>query len=120
LAAVPVLAASSQWLDFDENSPTQQESSWHSGNHVYIYVNNAAPTWNWGDMDWQLIDGNFNVIASGTATTPYDINGNPNNNGESYVTADLPLDSSNLNEAKLIVTCTSLRCQGDAYIETQD
>lgn len=117
--ALPVYAASSQYLDVYDYSPTTVESRYHYGNHVYINVNNSAPTGNWGDIEWQLVDGYSQVIASGVATNPLNVFGYPNS-GEHNITADFPLDGSNQHNAKLVLTCTSGRCQGDASIETTD
>ncbi|WP_248925009.1 hypothetical protein [Paenibacillus hamazuiensis] len=119
LAALPVYAASSQYIDINEYSPSSVESRFHYGNHVYISVNNSAPTGNWGDINWELVDGYFNVIASGTVTNPLTPIGQPNS-GDHYITFDMPLDGYNQHNAKLVLSCTSGRCQGDGYIETTD
>ncbi|MFD0675384.1 MULTISPECIES: hypothetical protein [unclassified Paenibacillus] len=115
--SLPVHAASYQWIEMYENSNSQVESRHHYGTHVYISVNNSAPTGNWGDINWELIDGYSNIIASGTVTNPLTVYGYPNS-GDHNITADFVLDSSNQNDARLVLTCTSGRCQGDAYIET--
>lgn len=117
LTALPVQAASSQYLEMYENGPSTVESYHHHGNHVYITVNNSAPTGNWGDINWELIDGYSQTIASGTVTNPLTVFGYPNS-GDHNISLDFPLDGSNQNDARLVLTCTSGRCQGDAYIET--
>jgi hypothetical protein len=117
LTSLPVQAASDQYVDMYENSPSTVESRHHYGNHVYITVNNNAPTGNWADINWELVDGYSQVIASGTVTNPLTVFGYPNS-GDHNISADFALDSFNQNDARLVLTCTGGRCLGDAYIQT--
>ncbi|MEI7026459.1 hypothetical protein [Paenibacillus sp. y28] len=114
VAALP--AQASQYVDMDEYSSSTLQSTYQSGNSIYVSIYNYAPNYNWGDIQWEVIDGYSNVIASGTAYNPYDVGNHPTIPG-SYYEGTIAIDGNNQNQAKLVLTCTTGRCSGSGYIE---